>query len=140
MIYRRELSNIGIEIDDSCTVHSHVWIGDKVIIGKNVKIQAFAFIPNGVTIEDNVFIGPHVCFTNDPHMDIVPTGRFKPTETRVLKRARIGANACILAGVTIGEGATIGMGAVILKNVGDNEVWVGNPARRIKVDPFLGFM
>lgn len=130
MIYKPELSNIGISIPDSCTIHSHVWIGDKVSIGENCKIQAFAFIPNGVTIEDNVFIGPHVCFTNDPKMDIVPTGEFTPTHTLVKKGARIGANACIRAGVTIGEGAIIGMGAVVLHDVGDHETWVGNPAKR----------
>lgn len=140
MIYHPELSNIGIAIDESCTVHSHVWIGDQVVMGKNVKIQAFAFIPNGVTIEDNVFIGPHVCFTNDPKMNIVPTGHFKPTITTVGEGARIGANASIRAGVTIGKGAIIGMGAVVIKDVGDNETWVGNPARKIKDDPFVGFM
>jgi len=131
MIYRPELSNIQSPIDESCTVHTHVWIGDDVKIGKNVKIQAFAFIPNGVTIEDDVFIGPHVCFTNDPKMDIVPRGEFKPTQTLVKRGARIGANASILAGVTIGECAIIGMNTVVLKDVGANETWVGNPARRI---------
>lgn len=130
MIYKPELSNIGISIDDSCTVHSHVWIGDDVSLGKNVKIQAFAFIPNGVTIEDDVFIGPHVCFTNDPKMDIVPRGQFHATRTLVKQGARIGANASIRAGVTIGKGAIIGMGAVVLHDVGDGETWVGNPARK----------
>jgi acetyltransferase-like isoleucine patch superfamily enzyme len=130
MIYRPELSNIGIQIDDSCTIHSPVWIGDGVVIGKNVKVQAFAFIPNGVIIEDDVFIGPHVCFTNDPKMDIVPRGEFNPTKTIVKRGARIGANASIRAGVVIGERAIIGMGAVVLHDIGDNETWVGNPARR----------
>ena len=141
MIYFPESSNIQSPIDPSCTVHSHVWIGDDVKIGKNVKIQAFAFIPNGVTIENDVFIGPHVCFTNDPKMDIVPSNwneyslemdvapRFVPTKTLVKRGARIGANACILAGVTIGEGAIVGMGAVVLRDVPDGETWVGNPAR-----------
>lgn len=128
MIYFPETSNIQSPIDDSCTVHSHVWIGSDVKIGKNVKIQAFAFIPNGVTIEDDVFIGPHVCFTNDPKMDIVPTGEFTPTNTIVKRGAKIGANASIRAGVTIGEGARIGMGAVVLKDVPPGETWVGNPA------------
>ena len=131
MIYRPELSNIRSPVPDSCTVHSHVWIGDDVKIGENVKIQAFAFIPNGVTIEDDVFIGPHVCFTNDPKMDIVPSGEFVPTKTLIKRGARIGANASILAGITIGINAIIGMGAVIVKDVGDNETWLGNPAHRI---------
>ncbi len=130
MIYKPALSNIGIPIDDSCTIHSHVWIGEDVLMGKNVKIQAFAFIPNGVVIEDDVFIGPHVCFTNDPKMDIVPRGDFHPTATLVKKGTRIGANASIRAGVTIGERAIIGMGAVVLNDVGDGETWFGNPARK----------
>lgn len=130
MIYKPELSNIGIKIDESCTIHAPVWIGDKVMMGKNVKVQAFAFIPNGVIIDDDVFIGPHVCFTNDPRMDIVPQGEFIPTKTLVKRGAHIGANACIRAGVVIGERAIIGMGAVILHDVGDGETWVGNPARK----------
>jgi acetyltransferase-like isoleucine patch superfamily enzyme len=105
-----------------------VWIGDDVRIGKNVKIQGFAFIPNGVIIEDDVFIGPHVCFTNDPKMDILPQGQFTPTQTTVKRGARIGANSSIRAGVVIGEGARIGMGAVVLKDVPPSETWVGNPA------------
>ena len=137
MIYFPDLSNIGIdlnEIDPSNVIHSHVVIHDQVKIGKNCKIQSFAFIPNGVEIEDSVFIGPHVCFTNDPKMDIVPQGEFTPSKTIVKKGARIGANACIRAGVTIGEGAIIGMGSVVLQDVGDNETWFGNPAR--KKSPF----
>ena len=129
MIYRPELSNIGIEIDPSTVVHAMVVIHDQVIVGKNCKIQSFAFIPNGVTIEDDVFIGPHVCFTNDPKMDLVPQGQFVPTKTLIKRGARIGANACIRAGVTIGEYAIIGMGSVVLKDVGDGETWYGNPAR-----------
>lgn len=129
MIYREDISNIRVYIDDSCTIHSHVWIGDDVKIGRNVKIQAFAFIPNGVTVEDDVFIGPHVCFTNDPKMDIVPQGRFTPTKTLVKRGARIGANATIRAGVTIGKDAIIGMGAVVTKDVPDGQTWVGNPAK-----------
>lgn len=131
MIYKPESSNIGIEIDGSCIVHSHVVIHDKVKIGKNCKIQSFAFIPNGVEIEDDVFIGPHVCFTNDPKMDIVPQGEFTPVRTIVKRGARIGANASIRAGVTIGESATIGMGSVVLKDVPSLETWVGNPARKL---------
>jgi len=141
VIYFPKTSNIQSPIDETCTVHSHVWVGRDVKIGKNVKIQAFAFIPPGVVIEDDVFIGPHVCFTNDPKMDIVPSNwneyhlemdvapRFVPTRTFIKRGAKIGANASILAGVTIGEGAIIGMGAVVLKDVPPKETWVGNPAR-----------
>ena len=131
MIYHPETSNIGIEIDSSTVVHSHVVIHDQVKLGKNCKVQSFAFIPNGVEVEDNVFIGPHVCFTNDPKMDIVPQGQFVPTKTIVRQGVHIGANACIKAGVELGEGAIIGMGSVVLHDVAPGATVVGNPARPI---------
>ena len=123
-IYKPELSNVSSKsIGHGCTIHSHVWIGKDVKIGNKVKIQAFSFIPDGVVIEDNVFIGPHVVFTND---------RKPPSDTwskiLVKKGARIGANASILAGVTIGEGALIGMGSVVIKDVKPYTTVVGNPA------------
>lgn len=133
VIYHPELSNIGdCEIGKNCTIHSHVWIGDGVKIGNNVKIQAFAFIPSGVTIDDDVFIGPRVTFTNDPKFHIVPRGQFRPTGTLVSKGARIGAGAIILAGVGIGRECVIGMGSVVIRNVPDHATVVGNPARIIK--------
>ena len=131
MIYKPELSNIheSVVIDDSCTVHSHVWIGKGVKIGKNVKIQAFAFIPPGVTIADNVFIGPHVCFTNDRRP---PSGGRNWDRTFVEKGAVIGAGAVVLPGLTIGEDAFIGAGAVVTHSVQPNTMVIGNPARIIK--------
>lgn len=144
MIYKPLSSNIGIplgSIHHSNVIHSHVVIHEHVKLGKNCKIQSFAFIPNGVEIEDDVFIGPHVCFTNDPKMNIVPQGEFNPTRTLVKRGARIGANASIRAGVTIGEGAIIGMGSVVLHDVAPGETVVGNPARPIpkKASPKAGF-
>lgn len=130
-IWHPELSNIGnCTIGDNCIIHSHVWIGDNVIIGNNVKIQSFSFIPDGVVIEDNVFIAPHVCFTNDPQLEIKGRGCWK--KTLVKNGAKIGANASIKAGVVIGENAVIGMGSVVIKDIPAGEVWAGNPARRIK--------
>ncbi len=125
--HRPELSNISsFELGDGCTVHSHVWIGDEVTIGKNCKIQAFAFIPNGVTIEDDVFIGPHVCFTNDKHP---PSDEITPT---VVKRgAVIGAGTTVVCGVTIGENAIVGAGSVVTRDIEPNWTVYGNPARNI---------
>lgn len=118
------------EIGDDCVVHAMVWIGYGVKIGNRVKIQAQCFIPEGVTIEDDCFIGPKVCFTNDPNLEIKGKDCWKPT---LIKRgAKIGAGAIIKAGITIGEGAKIGMGAVVTKNVPAGEIWVGNPAKPIK--------
>jgi len=109
-----------------------------VVVGKNCKIQSFVFIPTGVTIEDGVFIGPHVCFTNDKNPAAInKDGSLKSphdwtlSETIVKKGANIGANATILPGITIGEGATIGAGSVVTKNVPAGETWVGNPAKNL---------
>ena len=106
-------------------------IHDQVTIGENCQIEAMAFIPNGVTIEDNVFIGPGVVFTNDPTLD-TPREDWKPTATLVKRGAKIGANATIRAGVVIGENSIVGCGSVVLKNVPNGEIWVGNSARRIR--------
>lgn len=113
------------EIGDNCVIHAPVWIGSKVKIGNNVKIQGMSFIPDGVTIEDDVFIAPAVCFTNDKH----PPSHGKGwSETLVKKGAVIGANATILPGIIIGEKAVVGAGAVVTRDVPDNIVVVGNPA------------
>ena len=101
-----------------------------VIVGDRCKIEAFAFIPSGVTIEDEVFVGPHAVFTNDLHPRAV--GDWEVTPTLVRKGASIGAGAVIVCGVTIGEGAMIGAGAVVTKDVPPNSLAVGNPARVIK--------
>ncbi len=101
-------------IGTGCVIHAPTWIGSDVSIGNNCKIQAFAFIPDGVTIEDDVFIGPHVCFTNDKHP---PSNGMGWSETIVRKGAVIGAGAIILPGVEIGENAVVGAGSLVAKNV-----------------------
>ena len=119
------LSNIGdCTIGKNCTFHSHIWISDGVVIGDRVKIQAFAFIPEGVTLESDVFIGPHVCFTNDKYP---PSNGW--SNTLVKRGAVIGAGAVILPGITIGECATIGAGSVVTKDVPQFAIVYGNPAR-----------
>jgi acetyltransferase-like isoleucine patch superfamily enzyme len=126
-IWHPELSNIGkCKIGENCILHSHIWIGDDVVIGNNVKVQAFSFIPKGVTIEDGVFIGPRVTFTNDKYP---PSGGKGWSETKVRRNAVIGAGAVILPGITIGEGAIVGAGAVVTKDVPPNTTVVGNPAK-----------
>lgn len=123
-IWNPELSNIADStIGTNCVVHSHAWIV-QASIGNNCKIQAFAFIPPGVTIEDDVFIGPRVTFTNDKHP---PSDNW--SETIIKKGASIGAGAVILPGVTIGENAKIGAGSVVTKDIPPNVVACGNPAR-----------
>lgn len=98
------------------------------VIGKKCSIQAFVFIPEGVTLEDDVFVGPHTCFTND----LYPPSYGKYwKKTLVKKGAAIGANCSILPGITIGEESLIGMGSVVLCDVPDGETWVGSPAHKI---------
>lgn len=114
------------EIGDNCVIGKFVEIGGAKI-GNNCKIEAFAFIPPGVIIEDEVFVGPHVCFTNDKNPKAV--GDWKITPTLVKKGASIGGNATIICGVTIGENALVGAGAVVTKDVPAGKTVVGNPAR-----------
>lgn len=127
--HRLDLSNISPDctIGSNCTIHSHVCIFADVKIGDGVKIQSFTYIPKGVTIEDDVFIGPHVCFTNDKY----PPSHGRAWATTLVKKgASIGAGAIILPGVTIGEYAKIGAGSVVTKDVPANEIWMGNPAHK----------
>ena len=127
-IWHRELSNIqDCEIGEDCVIHSHVWIGNNVKIGNRVKIQAFTFIPDGVTIEDDVFIGPRVTFTNDRDLDIKGKDFWKPT--LVKKGAKLGASVTVLPGITIGENTKIGAGSVVTKDIPPNVVACGVPAK-----------
>ena len=112
------------EIGEECTIHAPVWIGNKVKIGDYCKIQAFAFIPEGVTLGNHVFIGPHVCFTNDKYPPST-----KLYHTHVGSDVTIGANATIICGVKIGHDATIGAGSVVTKDVKAGDTVYGNPAR-----------
>jgi UDP-2-acetamido-3-amino-2,3-dideoxy-glucuronate N-acetyltransferase len=111
-------------IGEECTIHAPVWIGDKVKIGNRCKVQAFAFLPEGVTLGDDVFIGPHVCFTNDkyPPSDVLE-------ETLVEDGVSIGANATILPGIVIGKRARIGAGAIVTRDVPSDALIVGEPGR-----------
>lgn len=118
--------HLGFKHGIGCTIHAPTWIGHDVVLGDHVKVQAFAFIPDGVTIEDFVFIGPHVCFTNDKK----PPSHGKNWQKTLVKiGAVIGAGAIILPGITIGEYAVVGAGAVVTKDVPDKAVVVGNPAK-----------
>lgn len=113
-------------IGDDCTIHGPVWIGNNVRIGNRCKVQAFAFIPEGVTIGDDVFIGPAVTFTNDKYP---PSNALKWQKIVVQDKVSIGANTTILPGIEIGTGARIGAGSVVTRSVKPNSQVYGNPAR-----------
>jgi len=123
--WHKEVSVFGeCKIGDGCIIHAPVWIGDDVKIGRNCKIQAFTFIPPGLRIDNNVFIGPGVIFTNDKNP---PSGNW--IETNVESNVKIGAGAIILPGCHIRKNAIVGAGAVVTKEVLRGTTVVGNPAK-----------
>ena len=118
------------QIGRNCKIDAFVYIEEDVKIGDNCKIRPFVFIPNGVTIGDNVFIAPCVAFANDKYPRV--SGQWKLMPIRVKNGASIGAGAIILPGVTIGEKSIVGAGAVVTKDVPDNAIVAGNPARVLR--------
>ena len=136
-IYHPDQVNLyGCEIGEGTIIGSFVEIRRTAKLGKNCKVQAFAFIPEGVVIEDGVFVGPHACFTNDTYPRAInedgslkSAADWKVVETRVREGASIGANATILCGITIGRHAMVAAGAVVTKDVPDYALVAGVPAR-----------
>jgi acetyltransferase-like isoleucine patch superfamily enzyme len=125
----------GCEIGDDTQIGAFVEIQKNAKIGKRCKISSHTFICEGVTIEDEVFVGHGVMFVNDPYPRAVNLDGSLQREddwvcvpTLVKKGAALGSNATILSGVTIGENALVGAGAVVTKDVPDNMVVAGNPA------------
>jgi UDP-2-acetamido-3-amino-2,3-dideoxy-glucuronate N-acetyltransferase len=137
IIYHPDLVNLyGCEIGDGSKIGAFVEIRKQVKVGRNVKIQALAFIPEGVTIEDGAFIGPHVCFTNDKYPRAVNSDGslmvdddWEVIPTLVKQGANIGANATIICGITVGEYALVGAGAVVTQDVPAYAIVAGVPAR-----------
>jgi len=127
----------GAKIGKNCTIGQNVNIASNVKIGQNVKIQNNVSVYEGVELEDHVFCGPSMVFTNIkiPRSEFPQKGSEFYTKTIVKKSASIGANATIVCGITIGEYAFVGSGAVVTKDVPPYSLVLGNPAKIVgKVD------
>jgi len=136
-------------IGEHCTIGCFVEIGADVCIGDFCSIQAFAYIPEGVTIGKNVFVGPHTCFTNckypsankkDFHIEnsgyataLYEKPKFKLEKTIVEDNVVIGANCTILPGITIGKGAIIGAGTVVTKDVKAGETFIDKKEKHKRI-------
>jgi acetyltransferase-like isoleucine patch superfamily enzyme len=138
-IFQPELVNLyGCAIGAETKIGAFVEIQKNASVGARCKISSHSFICEGVTIEDEVFIGHGVMFTNDPYPSAVNVDGTLQSETdwtvvqtRVKRQAAIGSNVTIIAGVTIGQHALVGAGAVVTRDVADYEIVAGVPARVI---------
>jgi UDP-2-acetamido-3-amino-2,3-dideoxy-glucuronate N-acetyltransferase len=129
----------GCSIADGTKIGAFVEIQKGAVIGRNCKISSHTFVCEGVTLEDGVFIGHGVMFTNDIYPRAATATGSLQTEadwqvvpTLVKAGASIGSNATIKAGVTIGEGALVGAGAVVTKDVAPHTIVAGVPARQLR--------
>lgn len=139
VIHHPDLVNLyGCTVGSGTAIGTFVEVQKNVLIGRNCKISSHSFLCEGVTIEDGVFIGHGVMFTNDIYPRAVnpdgsrqTAGDWVVVPTLVRRHASIGSNATILAGITIGEEAQVGAGAVVTMNVPDRAIVAGVPARVI---------
>jgi len=121
----------GAVIGNDCNICAHTFIENEVVLGHRVTVKSGVYLWDGLTIEDDVFIGPCVAFSNDKY----PRSKVYPdafAQTLVKRGASIGANATVLPGLVLGENCMVGAGAVVTRDVPDNAVVVGNPARIVR--------
>jgi UDP-2-acetamido-3-amino-2,3-dideoxy-glucuronate N-acetyltransferase len=121
----------GARIGSGCSLGQGVFVGDDVVIGNNVKIQNNVSVYDAVTLEDDVFCGPSMVFTNvhNPRAAVVRKSEYRPT--RVRRGATLGANCTVVCGVTVGTYAFVGAGAVVSRDVPDYALVVGVPAKQV---------
>lgn len=117
------------KLGKNCVLGKGVYVGEGVKIGDNVKIENYVSVYQGVIIEDNVFIGPHVTFTNDKHPRIERFDKWKVAKTVVRKGASIGASSVISCNITLGRYCFVGIGSTVTKSVTDHALVYGNPAK-----------
>lgn len=130
-IWQWSLVLAGARIGRDCNLNAHTLVEGGAILGDRVTLKSGVFVWDGIVLEDDVFCGPNVTFTNDRR----PRSKVHPESyprTLVGHGASIGAGAVILPGVTIGKNALIGAGAVVTRDVPSGETGVGNPARPIR--------
>jgi len=139
MIFQPDLVNLyGCKVGASTKIGAFVEIQKGAVIGQRCKISSHTFVCEGVTIEDDVFIGHGVMFINDPYPRATADGRLQTeadwtvVPTRVCRGASIGSGAAILCGITIGEGALVGAGAVVTRDVAPGATVAGVPARVLR--------
>ena len=139
IIFHSDLVNLyGCRVGARTKIGAFVEIQKNAVIGQRCKISSHTFVCEGVTIEDDVFVGHGVMFINDPYPRATVDGRvqteadWKVVPTRVCKGASIGSGAAILCGVTIGEGALVGAGAVVTRDVPPGATVAGVPARLMR--------
>ena len=135
----RFINLYGCTVGDNTKIGAFVEIQKNAYVGCNCKISSHSFICEGVTIEDEVFIGHGVTFINDPYPRSTAGGQLQTeadwtvVPTRICKGASIGSGSTILCGVTVGESAIVGAGAVVTKDVPANTIVAGVPARLLRV-------
>jgi UDP-2-acetamido-3-amino-2,3-dideoxy-glucuronate N-acetyltransferase len=121
----------GARIGADCNVGGHAFVEGGAVVGDSVTIKNAVLLWSGVTVEDEVFLGPGAVFTNDDRPRAAfPKGPAGWLATRVRRGATVGANATVLPGLTIGCWAMVGAGSVVTADVPDHALVVGNPARR----------
>ena len=122
-----------MDVGDGTKIYRDTFIGPNVVIGQRCKVEPYAFIPDNVEIRDDVFIGPHVCFTNDKYPPSHGAWKQSP-KTIVEDGVVIGAGAVILPSVRLGAGCKVAAGALVTKDVKPKTVVAGSPAREIRSD------